>query len=323
MDARARPASIDASGAPIRFRRAVGRTTPIVAFDWLDASAARYDYLYDFAIVGVDGARRAHVWTIRDAGDEAAAAVAARRPIVTHRGAMTLETRWTGRAWTCDDNIVVRAALTRRRDDTRVVVASRAFGVVAARTETKSSPRWRRYIARVCEDTRRPSSIAGRIRRAMFSSLSTRRGRDARGVDAKRRGRWMASTTRREAATGDEGRGAGGSRATSLVKGERGVETSIDGAWEAFFDDDGALVIGGVVGDSQRASPNAWTAARADPSTNVATRWFDAGGGAHALAVATRTEVSVYAPSPSLYASTGKSWRRVAASPSPSARTPS
>ena len=113
--------------------------------------------------------------------------VRARRPIVTHRGAMTLETRWTGRAWTCDDNVVVRAALTRTRRHARGGGVS-GVGVVAARDETKSSRRWRRYIARVCEDTRRPSSIAGRIRRAMFSSPSTRRGRDARNRHAKRRG---------------------------------------------------------------------------------------------------------------------------------------
>ena len=192
-------------GLPGAIQTPSGGTTPIVAFDWLDASAARYDYLYDFAIVGVDGARRAHVWTIRDADDSGARAPCARRPIVTHRGAMTLETRWTGRAWTCDDNIAVRAALTRRRDDTRVVVASRAFG---RRPGRRNRPTLRRYIARVCEDTRRPSSIAGRIRRAMFSSPSTRRGRDARGVDAKRRGRWMTSDE--TAAASGEARGAGG-----------------------------------------------------------------------------------------------------------------
>lgn len=289
-----------------------GGTTPIVAFDWLDASAARYDYLYDFAIVGVDGARRAHVWTIRDADDGGARAPCARRPVVTHRGAMTLETRWTGRAWTCDDNIVVRAALTRRRDDTRVVVASRAFGVVAARTrrnrpdalEEIHRASLRGHATAIVDCWTHPTSDVLVTVDAEGTRRAWRRREETGTLDD------VDDETRE--ATGDEGRGAGGSRATSLVKGERGVETSIDGAWEAFFDDDGVLVIGGVVGDSQRIAERVETTARADPSTNVATRWFDAGGGAHALAVAIGTEISVYAQSPSLYASTGKSWRRVA-----------
>ena len=88
----------------------------------------------------------------------------------------------------------------------------------------------------------------------------------------------------------------------------------IDGAWEAFFDDDGALVIGGVVGDPTHRRTRGDDGARGPVDERRGAmvrrrRW-------RARARRGDQDRGSSAPSPSLYASTGKSWRRVAASPS-------
>ena len=307
-----------------------GGVTPVVAFDWLDASEARYDYLYDFAIVGVDGERRAHVWTISDV-DGGVHPLCARRPVVTHRGSMTLEGCGFGRTrpLSFDDYIVARASLTRRRDDARFVLASSAFGVVAARTrrdrpdalEEVYRVSLRGHAADVVDARTHPTmDILVTVDAAGATLTWSRREEtgeldDACHLDAETREAIVREVMdeRERSAAAAAARGSGGAR--SLVEGERHVETSSDGERAAFVDADGALVVGVVVGDSQLITERVETPTRVDASTStksVTMRWFDAGGGVHVLAVAVGTDVSIYAPSSSLYASTGKWWRRVA-----------
>ena len=316
-------ATLCADGALRLWMRANGRTeltctiqtprgglVPVVAFDWLETSETS-DSLYDHAIIGADGASGIHVWTLSDV--DAAHPLSARRPVVSHRGSMTFERAMD---LTLADGVVIRGSLTQSDDDVRVLLASRRLGVVVARA-ARDRPNVLEKLYGVSLRGHATTIVDARVH-PTTGVLTTK---DASGVcrawrrDARGEVEIADETTDADAAEAIECArmercGSGASVAARAHVGGRDVEASSDGKRFAFVDDEGRRVVGAVAGDSKVILERV-DATASVPRASAIFRWFDIGGGAHALATAMGTVLEVYAPSPSLYASKKTPWRRI------------
>lgn len=281
-----------------------GGLNPLVSFDWLETSEIS-DVMYDHAIIGLDGACGVHVWTISDANTSHP--LCARRPVVAHRGSMSLERKTMTASF--DDKVVIRGSLTQSKDDICIAIASRNFGIVVARVDS-NRPNILEQLHNVALRGHASNIVDMRVHSQNEELVTI----DASGVrNVWRRDQTGALSVSDEAgevpkrAPRDDIRVKQACSAVGAIDGE----LSDDGRKLAFIDDAGGCAVGVILSEIDVVIERL-EVANNNPAVKRLFRWFDVGCGIHALAVAINTEISVYAPSTTLSASKGASWRCVA-----------